>query len=366
MLDRMRLSPLLLAALVPAAALTSSASAQVSVEGFDMGANPDNWVAWFSAYNSISMTGGNPGACLELDNFTSGPATCHFVDIAPDDDPGLAPHAHSGDWRAALVDKVSVDLDVQEGIFGGDVVLELVSDPGTPGFSGDDCIVRRTLAGAGPLAPGWETFSFDIASQQTTLPSGWDTDGVCSGDAAWNTVMTDMDQILIRYDGNPPAFCSFTSWILRVDNISVGSTGSNSLGTNYCSAVANSTGNAAAMSAAGSDLVSLNNVTLSCEQLPPGQFGLFVVSELQGFVPGAGGSLGNLCLSGTVGRYNVVQNSGTTGEVQFGIDLGAVPQGAVAVATMPGDTWNFTFWYRDVVGGAAASNFADGLSITFN
>lgn len=358
-------SPRTLPLLLTAAALAAPAAAQISLEGFDMGTNPDNWEAWFSTYNQVYATGGNPGGYLELDNVTSGPATCHFVNIAPEDDPGTFVHRHSGDWRAAGATGVRIDLDIQQGIYGGDLVLELTSDPGTPASPADDCIVRLRLPSAGASAPGWNTYVFPVPSAQTFLPSGWEIDGSCTGNAAWNQVMTDVDQILVRYDGNPPSFCTFTSWILRVDNIEVIPGTPPAIGTNYCSAVPNSTGQAASMSALGSTAVAQNNVTLHCDALPPNQFGLFVVSRIQGFVPGPGGSLGNLCLGGSLGRYNLVQNSGPTGEVSFPVDLTAIPQGSQSVATLPGDTWNFTYWYRDVVGGGAVSNFADGLSIDF-
>lgn len=354
--------PLLVAA---AAALAPSAAAQISLEGFEMGTNPDNWEAWFSVYNQVYATGGNPGGYLELDNVTSGPATCHFVDIAPEDPPGTFVHRHSGDWRAAGAVGVSIDLDIQQGIFGGDLVLEIVSDPGTPASPADDCTLRLRLPAAGAAGPGWNTYVFPVPTAQTTLPAGWETDGACSGNAAWNQALADVDQILIRYDGNPPSFCTFTSWILRIDNIEVIPGTPPFIGTNYCSAVANSTGLGASMSALGSTDSAQNNVTLLCDALPANQFGLFVVSRSQGFVPNPGGSLGNLCLGGNLGRYNQVQNSGALGEVTFAVDLTAVPQGSQFVPTLPGDTWNFTYWYRDVVGGGAVSNFADGLSIDF-
>ena len=34
------------------------------------------------------------------------------------------------------------------------------------------------------------------------------------------------------------------------------------------------------------------------------------------------------------------------------------------IAVMPGDTWNFVAWYRDV-NPSNTSNFTDGLSVTF-
>ncbi|MEM9382283.1 MAG: hypothetical protein AAGB93_20170, partial [Planctomycetota bacterium] len=257
--------------------LSTSAVAQVGVEDFE-GGNPDGWELWFSVYNSIEPTGGNPGAYLELDNFTSGPATCHYVEIFPDrSGPGLL---HSGDWRAAGVGSVSIDLDVQQGLYLGDLTLRLVSDPGTPGTTSDDCVLSILLPMAGAGAAGWRTYTFDVPTAQATLPPGWEVlaGSPCSPslpDIAWNAVVRDVDWIEFRYDGNPPAFCQFTSWMLGVDNIAVSGSGL-PLGTNYCDAVDNSTGVAAVLGGEGSASVADNDVTLTCSSMPNNAFGFFL------------------------------------------------------------------------------------------
>ncbi len=144
--------------------------------------------------------------------------------------------------------------------------------------------------------------------------------------------------------------------------------GSAGPGTNYCMANTNSTGLTASISAAGSSVASHNNVTLTTSDLPNNSFGFFLVSTSQGFVPNPGGSSGNLCLGGAIGRYvgpGQIQNSGQTGEVSLQLDLTMVPQPPGAVSIIAGDTFNWTTWYRDAVGGVATSNFSDGLSILF-
>ena len=109
-----------------------------------------------------------------------------------------------------------------------------------------------------------------------------------------------------------------------------------------------------------------NDVLLVAEDLPPGQFGMFVTSQTQGFTPGLGGGPGTLCLGGALGRFTGSLSASTSGgELQYAIDLGAVPQGAAAVAVVPGDTWSFQAWYRDVVAGSPSSNLTDGLQVTF-
>ena len=64
------------------------------------------------------------------------------------------------------------------------------------------------------------------------------------------------------------------------------------LGTNYCTAVANSTGVAAVAGASGSSSVTQNDLTLSCREMPANAFGFFLTSPSQGFNPQPGGSQG--------------------------------------------------------------------------
>ena len=143
------------------------------------------------------------------------------------------------------------------------------------------------------------------------------------------------------------------------------------IGTTYCSpAVSNSTGNPGVLSASGSANAATNNVTLTAESMPFNAFGFFLTSMSQGFVANPGGSTGNLCLGGSIGRYvgpGQIQNSGSAGAISLSLDLTQMPTPTGFVAVQPGDTWNFTTWHRDMGAmGAATSNFTDGVEITFN
>jgi hypothetical protein len=144
---------------------------------------------------------------------------------------------------------------------------------------------------------------------------------------------------------------------------------SGSIGTVYCApAVNNSTGNPSALSASGSAVASANNLTLEASSLPLNAFGYFLTSVTQGFVPGAGGSQGNLCLSGAIGRYvgpGQIKNSGLLGEFSLLLTLTQTPTPTGFVAVLAGQTRNFQAWHRDAIGGVATSNFTTGLSITF-
>lgn len=141
-----------------------------------------------------------------------------------------------------------------------------------------------------------------------------------------------------------------------------------SIGMSYCSAAANSTGSVSSIQGSGSTLVSMNDMTLQASDLPAFAFSFFIVSDMQGFVAMPGVSLGNLCLSGSIGRYvgpGQIQNTGAAGQITLPIDLTAIPQPLGPVAVQPGETWNFQAWHRDLVNGVAVSNFSRGYAINF-
>lgn len=144
---------------------------------------------------------------------------------------------------------------------------------------------------------------------------------------------------------------------------------SGGLGAAYCSpAVANSTGAPGRLELHGSAVAADNALSLEAEQLPPNSFGFFITSRTAGFVVGPGGSQGNLCLAGAIGRYvgaGQIQNSGAGGHFSYAPDLTLTPSPAGFVSVMAGDTWNFQAWHRDAIGGAATSNFTDAVALTF-
>ena len=85
------------------------------------------------------------------------------------------------------------------------------------------------------------------------------------------------------------------------------------------------------------------------------------------FEVGPGGSQGNLCLIGQIGRFvapGQVQSSGAPRRIQLQLDLTNLPIGAGQAAVAPGETWNFTLWYRDENPGPT-SNFTDAVGVTF-
>ncbi|MCP3915910.1 MAG: hypothetical protein GY711_10180 [bacterium] len=135
----------------------------------------------------------------------------------------------------------------------------------------------------------------------------------------------------------------------------------------YCSpAQANSTGGPARISTTGSADVAASDLVLVAEDLPPGEFGYFLVGSNQGQVQPPG-SQGTLCLSCSgfqgcagIGRFSQAGQIvvGPTGSLL--VDLGALPL-TPPVTVQVGETWNFQCWYRDL----GSSNFSDAVSVVF-
>ena len=135
------------------------------------------------------------------------------------------------------------------------------------------------------------------------------------------------------------------------------------IGTSYCGpAVSNSSGGPAEITALGSAIVADDELRLEVTGLPAGQPGYFLASQTQGFVANPGGSQGNLCLGGNLARLlPPVLVSDAAGEYALDLDVGNVP--AIG-AILPGETWNFQSWFRDMNPGST-SNFTDGVGVAF-
>lgn len=124
---------------------------------------------------------------------------------------------------------------------------------------------------------------------------------------------------------------------------------------NYCTALANSTGQAAGMHWQGSTSIADNNFRLWAEHCPPNQFGLFFFGSKSSEFPYGDG---HLCATGGLHRLPVV-NTGVSGQPSYLLDFTSLSQ------ISAGDTWFFSCWFRDPPGGPAGFNFADGLRATF-
>lgn len=221
------------------------------------------------------------------------------------------------------------------------------------------------------------TFGFQSGGSTTSTLSGGDwfggvfpgTAAVDSGTADANLNLTVGTVDLSGSAGEVLTSVSFSNSLNPITAIAIlaANVDTAGLGVNYCSTNPNSVGLLGAISASGSNVPANNNVTISASQLAPNQFGIFVTSMNQAFVPFGGGTTnGNICIGGAIGRFNrsgEILSTGMSGSFSLALDLTDIPQGNGSVSVMPGETWNFQAWYRDT--GGFESNFTDGLSIDF-
>lgn len=132
----------------------------------------------------------------------------------------------------------------------------------------------------------------------------------------------------------------------------------------YCDSTPNSTGAMAELNLLGSPVVAHGDLTLLASLLPAQQFGYFLTSQTAGFVQGPGGSNGDLCLGGVIGRYaSDVASSGDGGGLSLAVDLDDMPSPAQS-SVQAGETWHFAAWFRDV-DPDPTSNFTGGVSVLF-
>ncbi|MEO1697019.1 MAG: hypothetical protein AAFU73_06970 [Planctomycetota bacterium] len=136
------------------------------------------------------------------------------------------------------------------------------------------------------------------------------------------------------------------------------------IGETTCAGQPNSTGAPAALNAIGATAAARGDVTLEATGLPQLSTTLFLAADTSDFVASPGGSAGDLCLGGTIGRFlapGQLMTSDATGAAALTLDLDAIPAGATARAVAPGDTWWFQAWHRD----GAGSNFTPALRVSF-
>lgn len=138
------------------------------------------------------------------------------------------------------------------------------------------------------------------------------------------------------------------------------------IGASYCNTNPNSSGQTAQIAALGSISVADDFLRVQATQTAVNQFGLFMMSQNQGFVPFFNGSQGNLCVSAPIVRLTntpgSVSSSGALGLLNLRVGLTTLPAG---LQVLPGQTWHFQSWFRDNVGGNSTSNTSDAVSVTF-
>ena len=209
--------------------------------------------------------------------------------------------------------------------------------PGAPGnFTADqDFVAFRPSDGT------WDTWFLNSLYRAVVESDGIDCDGdmVLDGDQIQSDPSLDMDG-----DGQLDACVA----------------------ARYCTGAINSSGDGGSMHAIGSPVLSQNNLTLRAIDLPPLQWSYFLMSQSQASVPTFGGSQGTLCLGAPIVRFNIpgtgqVDQTTGGGTRTYLLDYQGLPQG---VTFLPGATWNFQLWFRDV-NPSVTSNTTDGVTVMF-
>jgi hypothetical protein len=261
---------------------------------------------------------------------------------------------------------------------GSPVGVEVYVTPGT--YSGNELDINvwtlvgvdnGTATSAGEGLPSNLTFATPIS----LLTGTYGVAVVAIGSTQRYTIGNGMNQDFTSPDGvlalsaGSVTAVPFSGAVIapRVWNGRLCYSGGQGPGVSYCGpAVTNSTGASAQMVTGGSASRLANNLVLGASNLPSGSFAFFLTSTTQGFVVGPGGSQGNLCLAGSIGRYvgpGQVQQAGAAGTIQLAIDLGQVPTPQGPTSASVGQTWNFQTWYRDA-NPTVTSNFSDGRAVT--
>ena len=214
------LAILSLAAVGSAVALNTS----TITESFD--GTLDQAVWRLGTLDEIVADGGSPGGYLRNRELDAAVPTPRFI--------GPTPSPFLGDYRAANVISMGLDVDVFAASFGVDpqrhLALVLSSDMSTPDDPSDDCDVYDVSSAPLPRqGAGWRPFDFAVPSAQTTLPRGWTVLGTCGGlspDAAWNAVITNVTRVSFPF--SEPGFAWFFQvWDVGIDSVRIESLSSN-------------------------------------------------------------------------------------------------------------------------------------------
>jgi len=128
----------------------------------------------------------------------------------------------------------------------------------------------------------------------------------------------------------------------------------------YCGAALNSAGLATQVNVDSSISVATNDFEVTVSDGIPGGFGLYFYGERRVRFPFGDGFR---CVGGFTARLQPPIALDPSGTRVRAYDLTQPPQPSAAV--LPGATWHFQFWYRDLAAGGAGFNVSNGVSVTF-
>lgn len=256
-------------ALALSAALPAAAQ-NTCTESFENGVNSAGWT-WGLPTDVIQPAGGNPDAWFAsgvVDTF--GPTGRTTLGVSSN---------FTGNYRSRGVSTMGIDLQTVSTQFPNScmrpISLILISDPGTPGDPNDDCGVYFVAAQAPCPGGGWSSYDVTVPSQNASIPVGWAALFPCDGDpnAAWNTVMTDVDQVRWFF-GDPTFFYIFEQWRVGMDNPRITDDQTPTL---YCTGKTNSLGCVPFLSFSGRPSVTLTSpFSLTANELVPGEAGFYL------------------------------------------------------------------------------------------
>ena len=136
---------------------------------------------------------------------------------------------------------------------------------------------------------------------------------------------------------------------------------------NYCVAEFNSSGERGVITATGTPYILENNLTLRGSSMPAGSFASIIFGDATAFVPNPGGSAGNLCVGGAIGRlFDSIGTTSANGTLTYGVNNQALSTSAGGpFQLIPGDNLMFQWWTRDTSPSGPTSNFTNAVQVTF-
>ncbi len=142
-----------------------------------------------------------------------------------------------------------------------------------------------------------------------------------------------------------------------LDAFRVSNRSCDSIGANFCIATANSTGQPATISAGGSASIAANDLVLYASPVPASSNGIFYFGPTETQIPFGNGWR---CVGGSTFRLGIVSAAG--GALTRVVNNTLPP---AAGRLLPGTTWNFQAWFRDVAAGGSNFNLSNGLRVPF-
>ena len=202
-------------------------------------------------------------------------------------------------------------------------------------------IYKHTLTPTVPILLGPGTWWLEVANDTSV-----------SSTDQWGWLRSNQDLVpgMVFAHEEPPSSWSTTSFSVAFQLCA--RTMDAAPGTRYCLSGANSTGEAATLSATGSNSIADGDLVITADGIPNSP-GLFFYGPNQVQVPFQNN--GFRCVGGAIKRMQPVHASGNSVSSQL------LPGGDFTAPS----TVNFQYWFRDGMVGPDGSNTSDGYSISF-